>query len=109
MNIRLLTGALFLGSIIGSSAVFAADPAKAPAATAKPQRPTPPERDPHGEGFVKATELPDGKVPPADADGNFIIGPTHTPAPEMVVAPSPDKKQPAKVIKHGKVFTFTME
>ena len=32
-----------------------------------------------------ATELPDGAVPPPDADGNFIIGPTHTPAPEMTV------------------------
>jgi enterochelin esterase-like enzyme len=31
---------------------------------------------------VKATELPDGTLPPTDADGNFIIGPTHTPAPE---------------------------
>jgi enterochelin esterase-like enzyme len=29
--------------------------------------------------------LPDGAVPPADADGNFIIGPTHKKAPEMTV------------------------
>jgi enterochelin esterase-like enzyme len=29
--------------------------------------------------------LPDGELPPADADGNFIIGPTHNPAPEAVV------------------------
>jgi len=34
---------------------------------------------------VKATELPDGTLPPTDADGNFIIGPTHTPAPEATV------------------------
>jgi len=27
--------------------------------------------------------LPDGTVPPANADGNFILGPTHNPAPEM--------------------------
>ena len=30
-----------------------------------------------------ATELPDGTLPPPDVDGNFIIGPTHVPAPEM--------------------------
>ena len=42
------------------------------------QRPTPPARDPHTPGYVEAKELPDGEVPPADADGNFIIGPTHT-------------------------------
>src|SRR4051794_7970510 len=50
-----------------------------PAAT----RPAPPTRDPHTAGYVSATELRDGWVPPRDADGNFIIGPTHTPAPEM--------------------------
>jgi enterochelin esterase-like enzyme len=46
-------------------------------------RPTPPTRDPHTAGYVKATELPDGEVPPADKDGNFILGPTHEAAPEM--------------------------
>ena len=40
-------------------------------------RPTPPTRDPHTAGYVEAKELPDGEVPPADTDGNFIIGPTH--------------------------------
>ncbi|HEY4310990.1 MAG TPA: alpha/beta hydrolase-fold protein [Pirellulales bacterium] len=49
------------------------------------QRPTPPARDPHTPGFVQAKELPDGEVPPIDAEGNFIIGATHKPAPEMVV------------------------
>ena len=51
--------------------------------TAKPARPTPPTRDPHTPGYVQAKELPDGRLPPADADGNFILGPTHTPAAEM--------------------------
>ena len=37
-------------------------------------------------GYVTAKELPDGAVPPPDADGNFIIGPTHNPAPEMTRA-----------------------
>lgn len=45
-------------------------------------RPTPPTRDPHTSGYVTAKELPDGVNPPADADGNFIIGPTHQPAAE---------------------------
>jgi enterochelin esterase family protein len=48
-------------------------------------RPTPPTRDPNTPGYVTAKELPDGTVPPPDADGNFIIGPTHNPAPEMSV------------------------
>ena len=30
-----------------------------------------------------AQELPDGTLPRPDADGNFIIGPTHKRAPEM--------------------------
>ena len=46
-------------------------------------RPTPPTRDPHTAGYVKAKELPDGEVPPPDKDGNFIIGPTHPAAGEM--------------------------
>lgn len=62
-------------------------------------RPTPPARDPHTPGYVAATELPDGRVPPADADGNFIIGPTHAPAPEMAVRDD---------VPHGTVYTFTM-
>src|SRR5215208_3964429 len=51
--------------------------------SAAQKRPIPPARDPHTPGFVEATELPDGEVPPVDVDGNFIIGPTHTPAAEM--------------------------
>lgn len=49
------------------------------------QRRRPPARDPHTAGFVEAKELPDGEVPPVNANGNFIIGPTHKPAPEMSV------------------------
>src|ERR1700727_1830949 len=46
-------------------------------------RPTPPTRDPHTAGYVKAKELPDGEVPSPDKDGNFIIGATHPAAGEM--------------------------
>jgi enterochelin esterase family protein len=58
-----------------------------------------PTRDPHSPGFVSARELPDGAVPPADVDGNFIIGPTHTPATEMVAHDG---------VPRGTVHTFTM-
>jgi iron(III)-enterobactin esterase len=59
----------------------------------------PPTRDPHTPGYVQAKELPDGAVPAADADGNFIIGPTHNPAPEMTVQEG---------VPQGTVHTFTM-
>jgi iron(III)-enterobactin esterase len=50
-----------------------------------PAVPAPPARDPHTAGYVAAKELPDGVNPPMDKDGNFILGPTHRPAPEMMV------------------------
>jgi iron(III)-enterobactin esterase len=62
-------------------------------------RPVPPARDPHTPGYVEAKELPDGAVPPANADGNFIIGPTHPAAPEMS---APDGAL------QGTVIEFTM-
>jgi hypothetical protein len=62
-------------------------------------RPAPPTRDPHTRGYVTATELPDGRVPSIDIEGNFVIGPTHTPAPEMIVKDG---------VPHGTVSTFTM-
>ena len=65
----------------------------------KTEHPTPPTRDPHTPGYVQARELPDGAVPPSNADGNFIIGPTHAPAPEV----ASDLK-----ITNGTVVEFTM-
>ncbi len=59
-----------------------------------------PVRDPHTPGYVTATELPDGMVPSPDSDGNFIIGPTHNPAPEMMVQSN---------VLNGTVYQFTME
>jgi enterochelin esterase-like enzyme len=80
------------GAGIGQAPAAAQTPAPqtqaAPAAPlAASARPTPPTRDPHTPGYVTATELPDGTLPPPDADGNFIVGPTHAPAPEMTVRP----------------------
>ncbi len=63
-------------------------------------RPTPPTRDPHTTGYVNAKELPDGENPPPDKDGNFIIGPTHTAAPEMSIREG---------VPQGTIITITME
>ncbi len=71
----------------------------APPPPARPTRPPPPTRDPHTPGYVTATELPDGAVPPAEANGNFIIGPTHQPAPEMTGQTN---------VPGGTVYNFTM-
>src|SRR5579885_1716443 len=59
-----------------------------------------PTRDPHTPGYVKARELPDGANAPVNAGGNFILGRTHNPAPEMTVRPE---------VPHGTVYNFTMD
>jgi enterochelin esterase-like enzyme len=59
----------------------------------------PPVRDPLTTGYVQATELPDGAVPPVSANGNFIIGATHPPSPDMATKAGVPK---------GTVHTFTM-
>jgi predicted alpha/beta superfamily hydrolase len=83
--------------ISGATPLLAQTNVSSRSAAARPNRPPPPTRDPHTPGFVAATELPDGTVPPADADGNFILGPTHNRAPEM-----------ATNELQGTVFDFTM-
>ncbi len=90
-----LPGTLFL---IGLTAGLS--PAMAQAPAARPARPAPPTRDPHTPGYVTAKELPDGANAPASADGNFILGSTHNPAPEMTVQEG---------VPQGDVFTFTMD
>jgi enterochelin esterase-like enzyme len=44
--------------------------------------------------------LPDGEIPPVKTDGNFILGTTHNPAPEMTVQEG---------VPQGTIFNFTME
>src|SRR5690349_24539388 len=44
----------------------------------------PPTRDPTSAHYPRATELPDGTLPPAGAEGHVIIAPTHAPAPETI-------------------------
>ena len=93
----LMTGACSPGAPATVGTATAATPSSLPATPAP--RPSPPTRDPGAPGFVTARELPDGAVPPSDADGNFIIGPTHTTAREMVVKEG---------VPQGTVYTFTM-
>jgi enterochelin esterase family protein len=90
---------LLMAVLADFNSLMAQTPGKAaPAPTFAPP-PAAPTRDPNTPGFVAAKELPDGTVPPVDADGNFIIGPTHTPAFEMVVHEG---------VPQGTVHTFTM-
>src|SRR6266487_540078 len=104
MNTAELSVAIVVGLFAGGLSVApqvsgTAPTAQTPAAQPAPARPVPPTRDPHTPGYVQARDLPDGAVPPADADGNFIIGPTHDPAPEMTVQEG---------VPQGTVSTFTM-
>jgi enterochelin esterase family protein len=95
---RLLTAVCLL--CLSSAPCLAKSQAPTPAPAApRPPRPTPPTRDPHTPGYVTATELPDGTNAPANADGNFILGPTHNPSPESNVQPG---------IAQGTVIEFTM-
>ncbi len=91
MTIARLSAAIALGVI--AAVIDSGD------AAAQATRPPAPTRDPHTPGYVAARELPDGAVPPADADGNFIIGPTHNPAPEMT---------PREGVPRGTVHEFSM-
>ena len=58
-----------------------------------------PVRDPHTPGFVTAIELPDSILPSPHLNGNFIIGPTHPPAKEVMVNLN---------VPHGTIYQFTM-
>ena len=104
MNTSGLSAAIVIGLFsAGHPAIAqvgaAAPPTQTPAAQTPPPRPVPPTRDPHTPGYVQAKELPDGDVPPAGAEGNFIIGPTHNPAPDMTVRDG---------VPQGTIHTLTM-
>ena len=60
---------------------------------------SPPTRDPKNPAYPPATELPDGTLPRPDQEGNFIIGPSHPPAPEATAQTG---------VAHGTVTTLTM-
>ena len=69
----------------------------------------PPTRQPDGPGFpaLRAVGAKPGELraargmnPPADVDGDFLIGPDYEPAPALVKNPD---------VPHGRVRQFTME
>ena len=102
-----LTAGLLIALAAGAALAQDAPAPQQPAATTPAAPPaargrgTPaPTRDPQTPGFVAATMLADGDVPRADQYGNFVIGPTHNPAPEMMVQPG---------VPQGKVENFVME
>jgi len=86
------------GAVAGSAQTSGAMPP--PQTPPAAPRPTPPARDSHTPGYVAATELPDGTLPPIDAEGNFIVGPTHNPAPETLVQDG---------VPQGTIFNLTMD
>ena len=90
---------LAIGLATAIAQVATPPPAAAPGAPPRPARPAPPTRDPNTPGYVKAKELVDGANAPINEDGNFILGPTHNPAPEMAVQEG---------VPQGMVYDFTM-
>ncbi len=88
MNKHVVSVSFIVSAMVSASIAIAA------------KRSTPPARDPHTPGYVVAKELPDGAVPPADVDGNFIIGPTHRPAPEMTAHAD---------VPRGTIYNLTMK
>ncbi|MES2393582.1 MAG: alpha/beta hydrolase-fold protein [Acidobacteriota bacterium] len=77
----------------------AATLAQTPATPTHQARPAPPTRDPHTPGYPTATELPNGAIPSATADGNFILGPTHIADPDTDTKPD---------VPHGTIADFTL-
>jgi enterochelin esterase-like enzyme len=100
--LRLLSIAFMISLTTGMDSAMAQTPPAAPAqgAAARGARPSAPTRDPNTPGYVTAKELTDGANAPALTDGNFILGATHTAAPEMTVQEG---------VPQGEVFNFTME
>ncbi len=112
-----LTGALFSGiltapAIIAQAACLMGNASIPPGANTRDRsapffidttglnlKTTPPTRDPSNPNYPPATVLPDGTLPSIDAEGNFIIGPTHAAAPETTVRSD---------VQHGSVYSFTM-
>ncbi|MEO7215027.1 alpha/beta hydrolase-fold protein [Mucilaginibacter sp.] len=85
---KIINRAIVFGMLLG--AIWNATPAIAQV----------PIRDPHTPGYVVATELPDGTIPSASANGNFIIGPTHDAAPESIMQDN---------VPQGTVYRFTID
>jgi enterochelin esterase-like enzyme len=95
-----LMGAAGVAMAQTPTAVQSTPPAAQSQLPTRPVRPAAPARDPNTAGYVAAKELPDGANAPANADGNFILGPTHNPAPETAVQEG---------VPQGTVVEFTMK
>src|SRR6202451_276574 len=77
-SLRCLSICLLVGLIPAVNAISGHPVSGQTPAPAQPsERVAPPTRDPDTAGFVSAKQLPDGSNPPVNADGNFILGPTH--------------------------------
>ena len=92
-------GYVSIAILVSEMAVLSPVRGQSPPSPQRTERPPPPTRDPHSPDYVAAKELPDGSNPPANVDGNFIIGPTHDIAPVMPAA---------RGIPKGAVIEFTM-
>ena len=94
--------ALFGPAARAADATSPVTPAPAPAPRPQNQNPPPPTRSPDGPGAPKFIRL-DGKPgvnPPADAVGNYVVGPDYLPAPEAKVVEG---------VPQGKVQQFQMD
>lgn len=96
---RSLKLALLVSLIAIANLISGQSPPSTQGPAPRNERPAAPIRDSNTPGYVTAKELPEGSIPPANADGNFIIGPTHSPAPES---------SPKNGVPHGTVVEFTM-
>ena len=92
---RCLSICLLVGLITAVNPVWG----QTPPTTQPAVRPAPPTRDPQTPGYVTAKELSDGTNPPANVDGNFIIGPTYAASAETPAQGDTPK---------GTVIEFTM-
>jgi iron(III)-enterobactin esterase len=98
-RLRFLTTVFILSVIAIVCSGLGQSVSSAQSSVSNTERPIPPTRDPSTPGYVTAKELPDGSIPPANVDGNFIIGPTHNAAPEISAHPD---------LTGGSVIEFTM-
>jgi len=105
---RIAEACLFASFIAVSSLVFGQSSSNSPAppVAQHAERPAPPTRDPHTPGYVAAKELADGTIPPANVDGNFIIGPTYATPDEGVRGSTIPG---GSAILQGTVIEFTMK
>ena len=100
MKIKLVSIAILIGLMVGIHSARRKMPSKPRRQLRNGRHGLRPARDPNTPGYVTAKDLPDGELPPANVDGNFIIGPTHKPAPEMKVQDD---------VPHGTIKTLTMD